>query len=771
MSFEDPFFPSSQPAAPRSGGAGGGENLMDTVQQYWRGLRRRWKLVLAITLLAVAAAVVHFLITPPSFEAQCVIQIERRSANSLLSSQLPWLDHYFNLEFYPTQYRLLESRGLAEEVVRDLRLAEEERFAGRAARNGSSSGADRAVLGRIANRLRSSLSVQPIRDTQLVRVTYRSDRPDEAARIANAFAESFIEFGIRTRSETMSEASDVLAEEIDRLNQEVVDIEERLGSFSGDETAFSFTPEGEVTFQRLEKLNEELVEAKRRRIEEQARYESLRASPAETVAADSPVVQQQRAEQLRLEREYDSKAQFYKSGWPEMQDLAEKIERGQQALREAVQEEAEKLRRAALARYQGAQREEQALAREIRELRSQMSDENAQAVEFNNLQVELSSRRELLDDLLRRRSETAFATRLQTDKNSNVRIVDEALVPSSPTHPSLRKNLSAGVAAGLLLGLGAALLLQFLDRTLKSAEEVEQLLGLPVLAVIPDVSGEGKGSGYGYAYEYGYGTSESSRGKGKGGASAARRWLEKKPGRERLAIELLPHTRPRLAVSEAYRSLRTALLLSTAEELKVVTVTSVESAEGKTATATNLAVVLAQLGRRVVLIDGDLRKPRLHKVFKTSNRSGLVSYLTSGSEEGLFTRSEVGGLYLVTSGPIPPNPSELLASERMREMLERLRESFDYVVIDTPPTLAVTDSTIVGARSDGVVLCLRSATVERGDAVRCHDRLRMAEVKVLGVVLNAHSAGAGGDGYRYYRAYMEADEADADTDAEAGSAA
>ncbi len=764
MSWDDPFV-GAEPAAGRNPQqSGGNDNLVETAQEYLGGLRRRWRLVLLIVVLALAVAVAHYVVTPPSYAADCVIQIERRSTNSLLSSQLPWLDQYFNMEFYPTQYRLLQSRGLAEQVVRDLRLTEDPKFARKAARAGA--GDDRAALGQIANQLRSGLSVQPVRDTQLVNITYRSDEAEEAARIANAFAQSFIDFGIATRSETMSEASSVLTEQVGSLKAEVSNLKERLSGFQGKETTFSFTPEGEVVFGRLEKLNEELMDVKRQRIDAQADYQQLLATPNSAVATGTAAVEEQRREVQRLERQYQAMSQTYKEDWPAMVDLAEQIEENRGILGQREREEAATARRAAQAAVTSAQRQEAALEQEIRDLRSQMSNENAEAVEFNNIQVELAARQELLDDLVRRQSETDFATRLQTDKSSNVTIVDEALVPGSPTHPSLRQNLGVGLVAGLLIGLGAGLLLQFLDRTIKGPDELERITHLPVLAVVPDVSEDGRAGGfaYNYAYSYGEGSSPQSRGGG-----SAKRWLEKKPRAEKVSIELLPHTRPRLAVSEAYRALRTSLLLSTADELKVVAVSSVESAEGKTATATNLAVVLAQLGRRVALVDCDLRKPRLHKVFNVSNRTGLVSYLTTGSDEGIYSRTEVGGLFLVPSGPIPPNPSELLASERMRELMEGLRERFDYVVLDTPPTLAVTDATVAGTLSDGMILCVRSGRVDRSDARRALDRLTLSDIKVLGTVLNAHRA-SGGKGDRYYRTYIESNK-DAGDDASAGSAA
>ncbi|HEX6201367.1 MAG TPA: polysaccharide biosynthesis tyrosine autokinase [Thermoanaerobaculia bacterium] len=740
----DPFAPQAAAAPGATAMAAGGEDFLETAREYLLGLRRRWKLVALVALLGLAAGGAHFAVTPPSYRAEAVLQIQRATANSLLSSQFPWLDQYFNMEFYPTQYRLLESRGLAEEVVRDLGLVET--ADGAPSADGEGGGEDRAALGAMANRLRSGLSVEPIRETQLVRISYRAEEAEEAARIANGFARAFIAFSIRTRSETMTETSDVLAEQIQRFKDEVVDLEERLNRFSDQEQVLSFTPEGNVNLQRIEQLNGELMTAMRDRIDRHARYQELTALPAESVAerGAGTVVAQLRNELASLEREYQSRLEVYKEGAPEMQTRAAEIERVRRQLASTVGDEARRVRQAAYAEYQAALREEQALADEIRRIKASMAAENPQAVEFSSLQVELKTRREMLDELLRRQSETVFATRLQTERSSNVRIIDEALVPASPTYPSLRADLTGGLAAGLLLGVGLGLLLQFLDRTLKSADELERVLGLPVLAVIPDLKQGGRAA---YAYREAYGGAEE----GDPDDTAVRRpgRLERKGGGDEAAIELLPHHKPRLAVSEAYRSLRTALLLSSAQELKVLAVTSVEAAEGKTATAANLAVVLAQLGRRVLLLDTDLRKPRLHKVFGVSNRAGLVTYLTTGSDQGIVHRTEVGGLFVVPSGPIPPNPSELLASERMRELVERLRGSFDYVVFDTPPTLAVTDSTLVGSLADGVVLCVRSAQVDRRDATRALERLRMADVHVLGTVLNAHRAGGGSSRYAY----------------------
>ncbi|HLE59948.1 MAG TPA: CpsD/CapB family tyrosine-protein kinase, partial [Thermoanaerobaculaceae bacterium] len=223
-------------------------------------------------------------------------------------------------------------------------------------------------------------------------------------------------------------------------------------------------------------------------------------------------------------------------------------------------------------------------------------------------------------------------------------------------------------------------------------------------------------------------------------------------------IELVSHFKPRLAVSEAYRSLRTALLLSTTNRLKSVVVTSALPGEGKTSTAVNLAVVLAQLGRQVLLVDADLRKPRLHEVFGVSNRLGLVSFLTGSADEtGIFLRTSVPNLHLTPTGPVPPNPSELLSSERMMDFVAVSYQRFEYVVFDSPPILPVTDGIVLGAMSDGVVLCVGSGMVLREDARTCRQRLQLSEVRILGAALNRFREHHGryGKRYRAYQKYVD----------------
>jgi capsular exopolysaccharide synthesis family protein len=716
----------------------------------------RWQLVAIIAALTLALSLLQYAVTPREYRATALIQIDRRIGVSLKGIEDVWLDSFYNMEYYPTQYRLLTSRGLAERVVLNLRLDEDAGFNPGAANAVAKPGtaADDAVVGGLAGQVLGGLEVNPLRNTQLVEVSYRSRSPELAARVANGVVDAYIDWGIETRTQVVGKASSFYAKQIETLKQEIQDKEAQLQAYSRHADIVSLDPATNVTLKRLEALNQDFITAMSQRINSEARLNELLSASNDraTEILDDKLVADQRSELLEMEREYASKLNVYKPEWPAMVELKAKIDGARRNLVQVTAQALERSRESARADVQLAVRREQSLANELNQAKAENRQLSTAAVEYNILQGEISTRRALLDELLRKQSETDVSSRLQATGESNVRVVDKALVPGGPFRPSLSRSLSMGLGIGFAAGIGLVFLLHYMDRTIKSSEEVERVLQLPVLSVVPDVSQEAKGGGllgrygYGYGYGHGYGAhgygtrTYAERGatqRGEGGKPARRRGADS----EDIHIELLPHFRPRLAVAEAYRSLRTALLLSSAQELKTIVVTSAVPGEGKTSTAGNLAVVLSQLGRRVLLVDGDLRKPRVHEVFKISNRVGLVNYLTGSSEiEKIVFRSEIENLYLTPSGPIPPNPSELLASERMREFARFAREKFDMVVFDTAPTLAVADGILLGVLADGVVLCLRAGFVHRRDARVCRDRLMQSEVRVLGAVLNRHRA-------------------------------
>jgi succinoglycan biosynthesis transport protein ExoP len=755
--------------------------------EYLAMVRRHWKLVAAACLTAMAAGAIHYSITPKAYLATATIQIERRTLAPTLTSQAPWLESYFDAEYYPTQYKLLESRGLSERVVKRLDLASDPAFnpgrgAGRDAAHGATVEDDQAVLGGLADRLRSGLSVEPVRNTQLVEISYRSSSPAFATRAANGFADAFIDMGIEYRFTSAGKTSTFLGSQIDALKKEIEDKEAKLQAFSRRTDTVTTESGPNVNMQRLQALNTSYMDAKKMRIDKGAIYQNMLTAPKETIAdtLQPGVVGSMRTEEIKLERDYEAKLKIYKPDWPTMVTLKAEIEKSKHNLASVVNEMVDTARKSAYAAYETARRQEQSLEAEINKAKSQAMDQSSQTAEFQNLAGEIKTRRELLEKLLREHQENGVQARLQDTRDSNIHVVDRALVPGGPFYPSLRKDVSYGLLLGLLLGVGTALLIEFLDRTLKTADEVERRLALPMLAVIQDIFEAGKAYGYSeryvYGYGYGYGTGAEPQPVGRvrsGRAKEAAGWLEKKKAGASAPtqIELVPHELPRTQISEAYRSLRTALLLSSARELKVVAVTSATAGEGKTATATNLAVVLAQLGRPVLIVDADLRKPRLHQVFRISNQTGLVSHLTAnvGAEE-IIQPTAIPNLWITPSGPIAPNPSELLSSDRMDEWLRAVRARFEYVIVDTPPALAVTDATILGVMADGVVLTLRSGKVTREEARLCRDRLRQADVRILGAVLNRYRSTHSGLGKRYraYESYVAAEQPAAP---KAGSAA
>lgn len=738
------------------------------ISQWIEVIRRRRKLAIVVAALVMACSMILYVITPRVYRATVTIQIEKKSTANLVGQQSWAYEDYFESQsFYPTQYRLLQSRGLAERVLTQLHLADDPRFNPQRGNlfgktpHAATATDDEARTGALAGALLGGVSISPIRNTRLVEVSYVSPSADMAARIANGWAEAFIDWNVESRFRTVGKASSFLSTQIETIKQEIQDKEAQLQAYSRGKDIVALDPGSNVIMQRLQGLNQDYVQAVSERISKEARYKELQSSPADVAAENlaGGIVQQLRGDVSRLERDYAAKLNVYKPEWPAMQELRAQIDKGRQHLATVVEETVAKALESARGDYQAALRREESLASEMGRQKADAMRLNSAAVEYTTLKSDVTTRRTLLDELLRRQSETEVESRLQGTRDSNVTIVDRALVPGGPFRPSLPRNLLLGIVLGVGLGLGAVFFLEYLDRTIKTADDVERHLAIPVLAVIPEVAGgaDGYGDSSGYGYGYGYGRGHHSPKGGHAGASSRKAPVaaaDHPPG-----IELIPFLKPRLAASEAYRSLRTSLLLSSAAGLKVVVVTSAVSGEGKTATSSNLAIVLAQLGRDVLLVDGDLRKPRLHEIFQVSNRIGLVNVLTGLTEAAaVLLHTQVPNLYLTPAGPTPPNPAELLASERFAEFLALVRQRFEYVVFDTPPVLPVTDATVISARGDGTVVCVGAGRVLREDARSGVERLLLAETRILGAALNRFHVGPGkySKRYRDYDAYAAA---------------
>ena len=738
------------------------------IQEYIQLLARKWPLIVTLGVIGLAAGAVRYYVTPRMYRAEATLQIEQRSLLSVSTSQNPWLDAWAGIKYYPTQYRLLESRGLAERVVVDLGLIDDPAFNTTDAADpamapaGATSNPDYdRMLAGLASKLLAGMSVKPVPQTELVKISFEGQDPTLAAKIVNGTAASYIDWGIETRTEDVGKASTFLDQQVSAFKSEIDEKERQLQQFGRDIDVVNLDPESNEIVERIGQLNRTYTQAIADRVESETKYYELSGDAAAAAAEmnPTPLIDEARRNLMSLQRDYEVKLTVYKPDHPTMEDLQARIVEETQGLQQIIDDEVSSMRRQAAAELQTARRRERSLKQQFEAARREAMALNSVSVEMKNLEMEIATRRELLDQLLRRQSETGMTARFQTSRESNVRVIDRALVPKEPFRPSMQTNLTTGAGAGLMFGVALVFLFHFLDRTIKSAEELERLLALPVLAVIADLASSGRKPGSYYGY-------------GRRGRRKRRRNDEAEDARPK-QIELVPTSNPRLGVSEAYRSLRTALLLSTAGGIKLITITSAQAGEGKTATAVNLAAVMAQLGRRTLLIDADLRKARLHRILGVSNRAGLVNVLTGDLViESALQSTPIDNLTVLPSGPHPPNPSELLSSQPMLELVEHVKESYDIVVIDSPPVLAVTDAIITGKMSDGVLLCFRAGKVLREDARACRDQLQLAGVRILGSILNCYQPAITGKyDRRYYYHYAYEGYSSDDGEAKAGTAA
>jgi capsular exopolysaccharide synthesis family protein len=405
-----------------------------------------------------------------------------------------------------------------------------------------------------------------------------------------------------------------------------------------------------------------------------------------------------------------------------MLQLKQQIDRTRQARQAALLDAYNKRREAAHNAVLASAGRENEMSTAFEGSKHEMQTQNASVAKYVDLRSEIDSKEQLLQQLTRKQSDTEVGAILRGSTTSNVHWVDHSEVPKSRFNVTMKKNLQSAFPLGVLLGLASIFFLEYMDRSIKTPEELERVTRFASLGVIPAASSVGRG--YGYRY---YGSRTKLRAVESEPAAA-------EPSK---GIDLLPHVDSRSPISEAYRAFRTSLLLASANSPKVIVITSTFAREGKTTTAVNLATVLAQMGKPVLLLDADLRRPRLQKVFRGKMNLGLVNYLATNIPlEDVIQESEVPHLSVVLSGPTPPNPSELLSSDRMKHLIHEVRSKFAYVIFDSPPVMAVTDSIVTAANADGVVLCVHGGQTPRDIVQRAAERLRQSNIPVLGAILN-----------------------------------
>ncbi len=692
------------------------------------------KWVVIATILLVSGGVAYWTLRQPRiYEAVCSIEYDpspvRPLGTKVEDVASPVMSIFSNREFFETQNRIIGSRAVAERVVTRLGLNRDPEFFGipeaqRASWEGSS-------VENAAESLRGRVTVEQVRDTRVVFIKVRDNSPERAQRLANAVADAYIDRATETRTRATGQAIEFLGAQVDDLEGELRSADEALHHFKSEHDVLSLSMEDRQNLiaNEMELLSRSLTETHVHRIELQSRVTQLRAAvEGDPLTGASPAIEaisavQELRGRLRLKTaERESLRTRYGASHPMMVALETEITQIESDLRREVNT----VLRASEAELREVQGTERGLQSALAHANTQGLELNRWEMEYGHL-VRTRDSKAALYDLVLKRSAEAGLTGMQ--RVEYVRQVDSALLPRTPVAPRVTMNILIGIIAGIVLGLALAMLLERSDRRIRHAEDLEAL-GLPVLGIVPRFDGQA--------------TSGPKRRRRGGGNNAP------------FNADLITHLQPMSSVAENLRTIRTNLSFMGADNgLHAFCVTSAAPREGKSTIVINLAISLAQNGKKVLLIDTDMRRPRLHRAFKVAARRGISNALVGEAKlDELVLHTEVPNLDLIPCGPIPPNPSELLHTENFRKFLVDAKSKYDHVIFDTPPLGAVTDAAVLTPQLDGVILVVKAQSTTR-DAIRAAARqLNDINGRIFGAIFNdvdLRSSRYGQGTYYYYR--------------------
>jgi polysaccharide biosynthesis transport protein len=699
---------------------------------YLMVLRKHQWLITFFLLAVVSIVTIATFRMQPIFEATARLEIDRENAGAIhLTESEDQYDAYMDTEDYiVTQSKILQGETLAMQTVKSMALDRLPEFGGqpgKPARPGSEASLVRpAALGAFLGRL----SIKRVPNSRLLDVTFEATDPALAARVVNAHLNNFIEQNFRSRFEAATQASNWLAGQLNEMKIKVENAEDARLAYERQNQIWTIDEKSDISSEKLAELEKQLTDAQADRINKEAVYQLAQSGNYDAIAAvrDSAVIQDILKQQTTLSAQYTDAVNQYGPKYPkvlriqaQLKDLDQLITREKLNIGNQVE-----------ADYRGARQREILLKEALDQQKAEVNATAEKFVQYSILKREADTNKQLYDGMLQKLKEAGITAGL---RSSNIRIVDPALIPTGPSRPNKTRNILLSLVVGLLGGIGLALLREYLDNTVKTPDDVETLARLPSLAVVPALT--------------------SANGKRHGRFSKLLKTPVVTPKEGR--AELISHNMPQSQMSEAFRALRTSLLLSQADHPpQVILMTSALPREGKTTAAVNLAVTLAQLGDKTLLVDADLRKPGINRALSLvdGKHAGLSSYLAGVSSLDLITvpHPAITNLAAIPTGPIPPNPADLLSSRRLTELVADLRSRFKFVVIDSPPIMAATDAVILSVLVDGVLLVVRSGETPKEAFTRTRDLLAGVKCRVLGVVLNAVDASSP-DYYYSYRYY------------------
>lgn len=689
------------------------------VAEYWR-LAVKYRLIIIgafVAALVVGAALT--LLMTPIYTASTTLQIDREAARVLnVDDVQPRESMVQGEEFFQTQYGLLRSLSLSERVADSLGLATSDAFlvqmnAG-PQRNDSGVASERAARRRqlVIETLQDNLGVAPVRGSRLVAVSFKSPDPQLAAQIVNAYAENFIQSNLDRKYESSSYARQFLETLIAQTKTRLEDSERQLVAYASNQQIINLREGDSVNGEtqslagaNLSALNAALAEARGERIAAEEKWRQASTSPllALPEVLANPTVQNLTEERAKVDADYQQKLQIFQPDYPAMVQARSQLDR----LTQQIEAVAANIRNSIRGEYTVAANRERSFQAQVEGLKIEVLDLRDRSIQYNILQRELDTSRTLYDGLLQRYKEVGVTGGVTTN---NISIIDRATPPQQPSGPSLLINLAIAALLGLGLGVAAAFLLEALDETLASPDDIEAKLGLSLLGMTPLLD------------------------------------------RSQTPMEALSDVRSNF--SEAYYSIRTAIQFSTPDGVPTsLLITSSGPSEGKSTTAYATALNLARVGKKVLLMDGDLRNPSMHRVVGVENDAGMSNLLSgAGDLRSLVRSTSQANLDFIPCGPLPPNPAELWGGDRLSRVLEEAAQIYDHVVIDGPPILGFADAPLLASSVVGTVFVLEANGTRRAQARGALRRLSVGRARILGAVLtkfNTKKIQYGGYDYAY----------------------
>lgn len=694
------------------------------LRKYLRVIVKRRRLILSVIGVFILLGMIATFLMTPIYQATATLQIDREAANVVQVEGLQTSENLGDPQFYQTQYELLQSRTLAEKTVASIGLADDQAFLVKGSQSpltwvrsslaslfkAPAAETEAAEADSVADRLQRSavsvlqdgLVVSPVRNSRLVKVSFRHPNAAITERVANGVAEAFIAANLDRKYDATSYARKFLEERLQQLKVKLEESEAQLVAYAMQQGIINLDDRQSLKGSDLALVNTKLVEARNDRIRLEGMWQQAQTTKGFGLMQimDNPTIQKNRDLRAQLAAEYQQKLGLYKPAFPAMIRLKSQI-----AELDAQAQEAIKVIKLSIkAQYDAAKREEEMLSEQVDMTKADVLDQRNRSIKYNILQREVDTNRTLYDGLLQRYKEIGVAGGVGTN---NISVIDRAEIPGAPSSPKLTLNLLISLLAGTMLGVAGAFGLEYLDDTFKSPEDVESGLAMPVIGIIP------------------------------------------RPHQGVALSDAL--TDARSSISEAYRSLRTALQFSTAEGVpRTLLITSSRPSEGKSTTAATLARAFTHIGMKVLIIDADLRNPSLHKEFQRPNELGLSNYLAGAKlPQEVVQETSVKDLTFISSGPLPPNPAELLAGARLVSLLSLASESFDVVVVDGPPIMGLADAPLLASNVAGTLLVVAANETRREAAKVAVKRLHFARAPIVGALLSKFDMKQVGYGYGY----------------------